>query len=218
MIALRLVLIAVIAYTLGSINGAILISRFVYHRDVRKYGSHNAGLTNFYRTFGGTSAAFVILIDVVKSVVAILLGGLIMRGAGAAEVGKLFAGFCLILGHIFPAIHHFRGGKGAMCGLIMTFLVDWRVGLCVLLTFLIVVVFTRYVSLGSMLGSLACPISMLIFGHTVFCCILALLSALLIIVQHAENILRLIGGTERKLELHAHRLRRGEEENEDDLQ
>jgi len=202
MTALRLIAIAVIAYVLGGVNGAILISRFVYHRDVRKYGSGNAGLTNFYRTFGLGSAAGVIAIDVAKSFAAILLGGLIMRGAGSAEIGRLFAGFCLILGHIFPAFYRFHGGKGALCGLILSFLVDWRVGVCVLLTFLIVVVLTRYVSLGSMLGALACPISMLVFGHTLFCCVLALLSAMLIIVQHAGNIVRLINGNERKLGEH----------------
>ena len=202
MTVLRLIAIAVIAYILGGVNGAILISRFVYHRDVRRYGSGNAGLTNFYRTFGLGGAAGVVVIDVVKSFAAILLGGLIMRGAGAEEVGRLFAGFCLILGHIFPSYYHFHGGKGALCGLILSFLVDWRVGVCVLVTFLIVVVFTRYVSLGSMLGALACPVSMLIFGHSLFCCVLGLLSAMLIIVQHAGNILRLIHGTERKLGVH----------------
>ena len=207
MTALRLIAIAVISYVLGGVNGAILISRFVYHKDVRKYGSGNAGLTNFYRTFGLGSAAGVILIDVLKSVLAVLLGGWIMRSTGAAEVGRLFAGFCLILGHIFPAFYRFHGGKGALCGLIMSFLVDWRVGLCVIVTFLIVVVFTRYVSLGSMLGALACPISMLIFGHTLFCCVLALLSAMLIVVQHAGNIVRLVNGNERKLELHGKRRR-----------
>ena len=214
MTVLRLIAIAVIAYILGGVNGAILISRFVYHRDVRRYGSGNAGLTNFYRTFGFGGAAGVIVIDVVKSFAAILLGGLIMRGTGAEEVGRLFAGFCLILGHIFPAFYRFRGGKGALCGLILAFLIDWRVGLCVLLTFLVVVVFTRYVSLSSMLGALACPISMLAFGHSLFCCVLALLSAMLIIVQHAGNILRLIHGNERKLELHGKRPRDSEDDEE----
>jgi len=214
MTALRLIAIAVISYVLGGVNGAILISRFVYHKDVRRYGSGNAGLTNFYRTFGFGSAVGVILIDVLKSVAAVLLGGLILRGVGQQEVGRLFAGFCLILGHIFPAFYRFHGGKGALCGLIMSFLVDWRVGLCVLATFLIAVVFSRYVSLGSMLGALACPVSMLIFGHLPFCCILALLSAMLIIVQHAGNILRLINGNERRLDLHGRQS--GREEPADD--
>ena len=196
---LYLILTAVIAYLLGGVNGAIIISKYVFHKDVRNYGSGNAGLTNYYRTVGGASSLLVILIDILKSVLATLAGGWLLGPVGAPVVGRLFAGFCLIMGHMYPVYYQFRGGKGVLCGVIMATVVDWRVGLGCFVVFLIVVVFTHYVSLGSMLGALSCPVLMWIFGYETLECVLGLLCALLIVVKHGENILRLIGGTERKL-------------------
>ena len=199
MMTLMLILIAIESYILGSVNGAIITSRFIFRKDVRNYGSGNAGLTNFLRTFGITGLALVVLIDVAKSVIAMLIGGLLMKSFEAVTVGKLFAGFCLMLGHIFPVLYGFKGGKGVLCGGVVAFMVDWRIGLVCIAAFAVVVVFTGYVSLGSMIGAALCPIMLWIFGFTGLEGTLALLCALLIIFKHAENILRLIGGTERKL-------------------
>lgn len=198
---LMLVLTAAIAYILGGVNGAIIISKYFYHRDVRNYGSGNAGLTNYHRTFGGVSSLLVIVIDILKSIIACLIGGWLLGTVGAPTVGKLFAGFCLIMGHMYPIYYQFRGGKGVLCGVIMATVVDWRVGLGCFVVFLIVVVFTRYVSLGSMLGALACPALLWIFGYDALEGVLGLLCALLVVVKHGENIVRLIGGTERRLNL-----------------
>lgn len=196
-----LFLTAIIAYGCGSVNGAIIAARYFFHRDVRDYGSGNAGLTNYYRTFGVIGIIVLILIDVLKSVIAVLIGGALLKISGIKEIGQLFAGFCLILGHVFPIFHHFRCGKGVLCGVTMALLVDWRVGLCCLIAFVIIVVFTRYVSLGSVAAAVLCPIFMWIFGHSGLAGVIALLCALIIVVKHAENIVRLIGGTESKLQL-----------------
>lgn len=196
-----LILTAVTAYVLGGINGAIIISKYFYHRDIRNYGSGNAGLTNYFRTFGGFSTLLVIGIDILKSVFACLVGGWLIGFVGAPVVGKLFAGFCAIMGHMYPIYYNFRGGKGVLCGVVMAATVDWRVGIGCLAVFFVVVVFTRYVSLGSMLGALACPVLLWAFGYQPLEGVLGLLCALLIVVKHAENILRLIGGTERRLNL-----------------
>ncbi len=209
---LYLILTAIIAYALGSINGAIIAGRFVFHKDVRKYGSGNAGLTNYYRNFGTPGIVILVLIDVLKAVAAVLIGGALLNKAGVREVGMLFAGFCLILGHMFPAYYQFRGGKGVLSGVTMAFLVDWRVGLCCFLTFLILLLFTRYVSLGSVVGSALFPVYLWIFGHDKLCIILGLLCALLIVIKHAENIVRLIGGTERRLDLNGGRRKKDDDE------
>ena len=119
-----LILIAIISYVLGSINGAIIAGRFVFHKDVRRYGSGTAGLTNYYRNFGTPGIVLLVLIDVLKTVAACLIGGALMAKYDAREVGILFAGFCVILGHMFPAYYQFRGGKGVLCGVTMAFLVD----------------------------------------------------------------------------------------------
>ena len=192
---LYLILTAIISYCLGSINGAIIAGFFVHHKDVRRYGSRNAGLTNYYRNFGTPGLVVLVLIDVLKAVIAVLIGGALLNKVEAKEVGMLFAGFCVILGHMFPALFQFRGGKGVLSGVTMAFLVDWRVGLCCLLTFLILVLFTRYVSLGSVVGSALCPVYLWVFGHEKLSIILGALCALLIVIKHAENIVRLVGGT-----------------------
>lgn len=197
---LLLIITAVAAYLLGGVNGAIIASRLLHHKDIRSYGSGNAGLTNYYRTFGWPGAVLVIGMDVLKAVLATLIGGWLLGLENAAVVGKLFGGFCAILGHMFPVYYRFRGGKGVLSGVSMAFVVDWRVGLGCLVVFLIVVLFTRYVSLGSMLGALSCPILLWIFGYDTLEGVLGLLCALLIVIKHAENIVRLIGGTERRLE------------------
>ena len=209
---LYLILTAIIAYVLGSINGAIIAGRFVFHKDVRRYGSGNAGLTNYYRNFGTPGIVLLVLIDVLKTVAACLIAAALMKKYDAREIGILFAGFCVILGHMFPAYYQFRGGKGVLCGVTMAFLVDWRVGLCCLLTFLILLLFTRYVSLGSVVGSALCPVYLWIFGHDKLCIILGALCALLIIIKHAENIARLIGGRERKIDLGGRPKKRDEDD------
>ena len=209
---LYLILTAIIAYCLGSLNGAIIAGQFILHKDVRRYGSRNAGLTNYYRTFGTTGLVVLVLIDVLKTVIAVLIGGALLNKVEAREAGMLFAGFCVILGHMFPAIFQFRGGKGVLSGITMAFLVDWRVGLCCLLTFLILLLFTRYVSLGSVVGAALCPVYLWIFGHERLSIILGALCALLIVIKHAENIVRLVSGTERRIDLGGSRKKQEEDD------
>lgn len=195
---LLLILIALISYALGNLNGAILTSHYLFHKDVRKLGSGNAGLTNFYRSFGMKGLLAVFLVDALKTIIAVLIGGALMGSVGVKAVGQLFAGFCVMLGHCYPFIFLFKGGKGALCGLMMAFFVDWRVGLCCLVVFIVVLIFTRYVSLGSVLGAALFPIFLIIFGNTGLRAVLGLLCTLIIVIRHAENIVRLIGGTEPK--------------------
>jgi len=213
-----LLVIAVLAYSLGSLNGAIIVSRYLFRKDIRRYGSGNAGMTNMLRTFGGVAAALVLIVDVLKSVLAVLIGGGLLGIVGARETGMLFAGFCLIIGHVYPAIYGFKGGKGALCGAALMFVVDWRVGLCCIFAFLLAVIFTRYVSLGSMIAAVLSPIFLLAFGHAGLSSVLALLCGLVIVVEHAENILRLIGGTESRLTFKTNPQRRRRRDDEDDFE
>ena len=200
MILILLLLSGVIAYFLGGINGAIITSNLLFHKDIRTFGSGNAGLTNYFRTFGTAGVIPMLGIDVLKSILAVSIGGWLLGMQGIPTLGKLFAGIFLIVGHMYPFYYQFKGGKGAMCGLIMTLVVDWRIGLCIILVFALVLTLTRYVSLGSMLGALTCPIMMLILGYGPLECIFGLICALLIIVKHKDNISRLLSGTERKQE------------------
>lgn len=195
-----LVLIAAIAYILGSVNGSIIVSRYLFHSDVRTMGSGNAGLTNFYRNYGPKGIAGVLGIDIAKGVLAALIGGLIFPLATGdqalkpeyVDIGRLFAVFCLILGHVFPVFYGFRGGKGILCGVSAVFIVDYNAGVIALVVFVLAFLLTRYVSLGSVLGTISVPVTLLAKGFSGLCLILACLSVLLVIMKHGENIVRII--------------------------
>ena len=108
----RVVIAALGSYLLGNLNGAVIVSRVMAHEDVRSHGSGNAGLTNFIRNYGVRTAALVILIDVGKAVAACLLGQALLSPLGCAKEGQMLGAACVLLGHIFPALLGFRGGKG----------------------------------------------------------------------------------------------------------
>lgn len=201
MLTLYLVITAIVSYLLGALNGAIITSLNVFRKDVRKYGSGNAGLTNFVRNFGTYGLVLVILVDVVKTILALLLGRWLIGLEGYPLIGVIFAGFCAMLGHIYPPYYQFRGGKAVLCGGVLVWMIDWRVGLICWSVFLVLVIFTKYVSLGSIVGGLCLPASVLMFGYQGLDALLALFCALLIIFSHRENIVRLIGGTESKLSI-----------------
>lgn len=195
-----LVLIAVAAYALGSVNGSIIVSRYLFHSDVRTMGSGNAGLTNFYRNYGPKGIAGVLGIDIAKGVLAALIGGLVFPLATGdqalkpeyVDIGRLFATFCLILGHVFPVFYGFRGGKGILCGVSAVFIVDYNAGVIALVVFVLAFLLTRYVSLGSVLGTISVPVTLLAKGFSGLCLILACLSVLLVVMKHGENIVRII--------------------------
>ena len=195
-----LVLIAAAAYVLGSVNGSIIVSRYLFHSDVCTMGSGNAGLTNFYRNYGPKGIAGVLGIDIAKGVLAALIGGLVFPLATGdqalkpeyVDIGRLFAVFCLILGHVFPVFYGFRGGKGILCGVSAVFIVDYNAGVIALVVFVLAFLLTRYVSLGSVLGTISVPVTLLAKGFSGLCLILACLSVLLVIMKHGENIVRII--------------------------
>ncbi len=206
LITLMLALTAIIGYIMGSVNGSIIVSRFLFGSDVRRQGSGNAGLTNFYRTYGITGIVGVIAIDVLKGVLGTLIGGLLLNLAAPAgfeaeftDVGRLVATFCVILGHVFPIFYGFKGGKGILTGVSCVFVVDYHAAIIALVIFAIVVVATHYVSLGSILSTLSVPVTLLANGFSGICMILTIVSVALIVIKHAENISRLIHHKEPKI-------------------
>lgn len=194
MSVLDFILIAVEAYLLGSLNAAIVVSKLLRGYDIRDKGSGNAGLTNSLRTMGAKCTVLVLLGDVGKGVVAALVGGYL-----AGPLGKLVSGIFVMLGHMFPLYFGFRGGKGALVGVTMLFVFDWRVFCIAMAVFTVVVVLTRYVSLGSMLGAASFPFSTWFLYHDPLYVALAALMAAGLIFMHRGNISRLIAGTERRL-------------------
>ena len=129
-------IIAAIAYFCGCFNGAVIVSKYILRDDVRNHGSGNAGLTNFYRTFGGSLTLVVILTDVLKAVIAVLIGMWIaghppFGNDSLVVYGKYWAGLFCLLGHMFPCMFHFKGGKGILSGGTIAIMIDWRIALVV---------------------------------------------------------------------------------------
>ena len=193
-----LFIVAIVAYLLGGVNGAIISSKYIFKKDIRNYGSGNAGLTNFYRIFGVKGVALVLLIDIGKTVIGILFGWLMLRIYGFSMVGKLFAGLFLTLGHVFPVYYGFKGGKGVLCCGIIVLAVDPVVGLICWIVFAIVALLTHYVSLGSIAAAVAFPIGIAAFGGWWLQVLLAIFCSIVLIIMHRHNIIRLILGKESK--------------------
>ena len=203
-LALAAVGIAVLAYFLGCFNGAVVVSRYILRDDVRNHGSGNAGLTNFYRTFGGPLTLVVILSDAVKAVVAVLFA-MWIAGSISPELitlSKYWAGLFCLLGHMFPVTFQFRGGKGILSGGTIALMMDWRVALVVWGGFLILAIATRYVSLGSCWAGLSFPFVTWFVYQDELITVLAVIIGGLILWKHRGNMVRIAKGTESKFALH----------------
>ena len=203
-LALAAVGIAVLAYFLGCFNGAVVVSRYILRDDVRNHGSGNAGLTNFYRTFGGPLTLVVILSDAVKAVVAVLFA-MWIAGSISPELitlSKYWAGLFCLLGHMFPVTFQFRGGKGILSGGTIALMMDWRVALVVWGGFLILAIATRYVSLGSCWAGLSFPFVTWFVYQDELITVLAVIIGGLILWKHRGNMVRIAKGSESKFALH----------------
>ena len=211
-----LVLIAVvIAYLLGSVNTAVIVTKIFTKgkEDIREMGSGNAGFTNVLRSVGKVPAILTIVCDLLKSVLAVFIGGwLFSIAAGSSEnidavirIGKYICGFFCILGHSFPIYFHFRGGKGIVTAAGMMLIADWRVFLLILGTFLIVFIISSIIS--------ACMFPVYTFFLAFFfdlpngypwlylwlCTAAAFGICMFVVIKHSSNIKRLIRGEEKKI-------------------
>ena len=199
---LPILITAVVGYLLGNLNGAIVVARLIAHEDVRTKGSGNAGLTNFTRNYGSKTSIFVIAIDMGKAIAACLLGGLLLKDYGLYQEGVALGGLCVILGHDFPALLGFKGGKGILSGVSVALMMDWRLGLLVFSIFLAAYLLTHYVSLGSVLSSGSFGFFYAwVHPERPFPLLVRLFLSGLIVWMHRANIGRLIRGQERKTNL-----------------
>ena len=199
-LTLVMIAVAVGSYFLGCFNGAVIVSKYILRNDIRSHGSGNAGLTNFHRTFGGGLTFVVILCDVLKAVLAVLLGSWLF--AWDPVLGKYYAALFCLLGHMFPCMFHFKGGKGILSGGTVALMIDWRIALVVWGGFLILTVLTRYVSLGSLWAGASFPFVSWYCYPNVRIVLLAFLLGGLVVWKHRGNAERLLHGTERKLSFH----------------
>ncbi len=213
-----LLIAAAVGYLLGSVNWAILITRWFVHKDIRAFGSGNAGATNVLRSQGTVPAVLTTLGDLVKSILAAWFGGWLLANFHLADtaldaatltlIGRYIGGFCCIIGHVLPVFYRFHGGKGVLATLGMFLIADWRVALMCLILFIAIVAISRLVSLGSVVAIGYGPLLVFILHvwvdklslpMAIFTTVMTLAVATVIAVKHAENIKRLAAGEERRI-------------------
>ena len=196
---LRMILTVIIGYFLGNLNGAFLMYRLLTKEDIRKSGSGNAGLTNFMRNFGPSKGIWVLIIDIVKAVAACLLGKFLLQPLGLGKEGLMIGALAVSIGHDFPVLLGFHGGKGIVCGFSVALCADWRCALVILVIFAICLAITRYVSLSSILGALGFCVSFLVlYWDRPLIAAMGVMIGLLAIFMHRANIKRLLSGQEKK--------------------
>lgn len=194
---------AVQAYLLGSIDTGILVSKFLYHDDVRKYGSGAAGMTNMLRTFGKKAAALTAFGDVLKGVLAVCIGRWLFTLMPESTtlspyLAVYLAAIFAIIGHLKPLYFGFKGGKGVLVGAVMLAFFDWRVFAIAFALFILSVVLTKWISLGSILGAVSFPITTWLFYRDPVLTAMAFGMAAAVVFMHRSNIGRILHGTENK--------------------
>lgn len=202
------IIIAIIAYAIGSINFSVLISKKMAGFDVREKGSGNAGTTNMLRSVGKKAAAITLICDILKGVIAILIAliaGKIVKNIDRAVLIQI-AGILVVVGHTFPIFFEFKGGKGVATSLGVIMMVNWKIGLICLVFALAIMAFSKMVSMGSVGAAILFPV-LTLFINTNFIVeangmkyfVFSVILAAMVIFNHRANIKRIANGTENKL-------------------
>ncbi len=201
------IIAAIVAYLVSGINPAIVMSKAIYHKDIRTCGSGNPGFTNFKREFGNVGW-LVLILDLGKSALLVGVFGLLFKHLyGHYQLGVAFTGLMAMIGHCYPIYYKFKGGKGFLVGASAIFFMDYRAGLIAFAVMLVILLSTHFMSLGSILSGISCPISLALFNLSKFSSdstimwateIICIVSVLFMTYRHKGNIVRLFKGQEKK--------------------
>lgn len=220
---IKIIAVMIIAYLLGSVNIAIIVTKLFTGKDIRTMGSGNAGFTNVMRSVGKTAGIITFIGDFLKCVIAVLIGGFVFKTMNSSTAnlvelsgyGKYLAGMCCFLGHIFPIYFKFKGGKGVVTMAALAAVINFPVFLISFAAFAIVFLCTRIVSISSIISAVVFTISTFLFTYFYNCqylgevslqyvvtvSVLTLGISATMIIKHKSNIQRLLKGEEKKLTL-----------------
>lgn len=201
------IVVAIIAYLIGSINFSVIFSKKMAGFDVREKGSGNAGTTNMLRSVGKKAAAITLICDILKGVVAILIAMFIAWAFKVENASLLvqIAGIAVVLGHTFPIFFGFKGGKGVATSLGILIMSNWQIGLICLVFGVVLIVLTRMVSLGSCAAAVLFPVlTLFINEHYIVSqgssyLIYSIILAVIVLFNHRSNIQRILSGKENKI-------------------
>ncbi len=193
------IIAAICSYLIAGMNPAIVMSKLIYHKDIRTCGSGNPGFTNFKRVFGNKWAWWVLLFDLAKGAVPVAIFAKIFEiYIGNYQFGATYAGLFALLGHAYPIWHGFKGGKGFLTYLSVIWFIDHRAGIIAVAVMLILLFLTKYMSLSTVAAMLSCPITLIFTDAPVEIILMCALCVIYIAIRHKENFKRLFAGTESK--------------------
>ena len=196
---LLLSLTAFFAYTIGSLGTLRIAGRYVFHRNLGRLGRGNLFVSNFRRIFGIPGVIKLTLVEIVKDLLPILIGSLLLGLKGQAEVGRAFAGFCMLMGRLWPVFNRFSGCHGCVALAVAGALIEPSVGAAAAVVCAATVWFSRYVSLGAVLGAVIFIITGVLMVDNPLTMPLLIGCAVLVIVRHLPALLRIIRGAEERL-------------------
>lgn len=194
-----LIIIAVIAYGCGSMSSVVIASNFVFHVNLRRLGTGSSALSNFRRIYGAKGFVKLLLVELVRDILPILIGGLLMGIKGQTAVGRAFAGFCLVMGRLYPVFYDLKGSHAIICMLVVMAFVNFSGALAVLLFVALGIWLTKYVSLGAVAGAAVMCIASLLLVDDPLVMKLALFAGLAVLVRHIPAVSRMLSGRETKL-------------------
>ncbi len=196
-----LLITAFFAYTIGSIGTMRLASRLVFRRNLRRLGQGNVWLSNFRRLYGIPGFLKLLAVELVKDLLPILLGGLLLSLKGHADAGRAFAGFCLMMGRLYPVFNRFKGSHGSVALVVTALCVDASVGIAAAVVIAAVSWFSRYLSLGAVAGALVVIITAILVVDSSLIMTLCIFIAGLVIFKHIPAIARMLNQQEERVSL-----------------
>ena len=193
------ILTAAFAYAMGNLNSSIVASNLIFHADLRKLGTGSAALSNFRRIYGIKGAIKLLLVELVIDLLPILIAGWLFGIKDHAVVGRAFAGFCLVMGSVYPALYELHGGHGILALIVAACCVYFSMGFTILVLVLALIWFTRYMSLTVLAGAATMIAGALLLIDDRLAMFLCIFTGIAVIVKHIPAISRLSAGKETKI-------------------
>ena len=196
-----LLLTALVAYLFGSVSTLTAASVFVFHRDLHRIGKKRFFISNFRRLFGYVGFAKLLGVELVRDFIPLIFGGLLMAIKGHADIGFAFAGFCLVLGRVFPVFNNFRGSTAAVCLICSMSCVDFSIGVSALVVTALVAWLSRYLSLAAIAGAAVSILVTVLVVDDQLLMLLCILTAAMVLIRNIPALRRIPQGREFRLSL-----------------
>lgn len=198
---LLLLPIAVIGYLMGSMDTLVLSSNFIFRYNLRRLGRGNDWLSNFRRVYGIKGALLLLLVEAIKDIIPIMIGGVLLGIKGHADVGRAFAGFCIVMGRLWPVFYRLKGTNAIMPMIFTALFADTSLGITLAVLMVAVVWLTRYLSLAAIAGALALVAASFLIMENRVCIYLMVITGVVVLVRQIPNVRRILNGQETKYTL-----------------